>query len=795
MLPRIILIILAALAPVGRSLAAPAGWVTLKPEDFDRGKYTRSLEQSWLYHPGDDPAWASSDYNDSAWTSRPTAYLPEDVAQGKQAQLCWYRLHLEVDSTLIQAGLYMTYDVQGALEIFVDGSPVAGIGKIGTTADPQETYLFRNLEPVQLPLRTGSSHLLAVRFSNHSSQSIVRMSMQPGFRIYLLAGEPAAAAMSRDRDTRVIGWSLIGGLGVALTLLHLVMFFSYRRGRENLYFAAFAASFMCFALLLIHGWLTSGWSLPEAERFFTAFRLLIVAMSLTGMWFMQSVRGMKVRGGDTMFGLMLAAAWLISWLTNIQVAYIISLVACSELIRNLWIAMRMRMERIWIIGLGFAALVPMVMQQLALEFGWIKPQLWHEYPPMLVLMAMALSMSAYLGSRFAKINRDLEGKIVEAKKTQEALAESEARYRSMFENTLAGVGILDDQGKAIFVNDRWVEILGMQPEDVLGHDARNQVAPQYLEEINRRLARLYRGEASRDTYEFEIVRTDGNTRTVQVWATPYRTETGVVHIVLHSMDVTETREAERMQREAIQLAEKTARMASIGVMAGGITHEINQPLNAIMLHAETLQFMAKAGKLDQTVPVNTALEHIIKSTERISDIIQHMRSFWVTPATAASELVDLNNPMRQGLLLLEQRVRSHAIRLKLEVDPGPLWVKADPLQVEQIVVNLISNAINALDKISRGDKEIFVRTCRDDDTVMLEVRDNGIGLPPDDLDKIFDPFYSTDKEAGGTGLGLAIVQMFVEKFKGTVQAQNNPEGGACFRVRLPQGGDPTEAQG
>jgi PAS domain S-box-containing protein len=778
--------ILISLALAASCLSAPVGQLALSLSDFEEGKYPHALEHGWLFHSGNNPLWASPDYDDSKWTSHSSAFRSDDAAGGSQTQLCWFRLHLNLDSALATAGLYLAVEQQGALEIYFNGLLVYERGTVGDDAASEEIRICNSFEPVRLEAKPNEANLLAVRYSNHSDRGVVRLEMQPGFRIFLRAGKSAGEALKQDRDLRIIGWSLIAGLGLALTALHLLLFLSYKVGRENLYFAAYSASIMLFSLLIVHAWYIPGWTLTEANHFQIFFRVLLVVMAMTGMRFMQSVRGLSSKKGDRLVLALLILGCLTAWLTTAQVAYIICLIACIELVRSLWIAMRLRLERIWIIGIGFALLVPMVAHQLIIEFGWIRQQSWHEYPPMLVLLAMSLSMSAYLGSRFAAVNRSLETKISELDHSREALAESEARYRSMFENTVAGVGILDDQGVTIFANDRWIEILGAEPEDVLGQDARKQVASSYLEEINRRLGKLYTGQASQDTYEFEIIRADGRSRMVQVWATPYKTESGKIHLALHSMDVTDTREAERMQREAIQLAEKTARMASIGVMAGGITHEINQPLNAIMLHAETLQFMAKAGKLDQTDHVNTALDHIIQGTERISNIIQHMRSFWVAPAQSEGASVDLNDPVRQGLLLLEQRVRSHAIRFKIDVDPGPLLVCADPLQVEQIVVNLISNSINSLDKVAHANKFVSVRTYGEDDEAILEVRDNGVGLPAADLDKIFDPFYSTDKEAGGTGLGLAIVQMFVEKFKGAVHVENNSDGGATFQVRIPK---------
>ncbi len=515
---------------------------------------------------------------------------------------------------------------------------------------------------------------------------------------------------------------------------------------------------------------------------------------------MHAVSGIirHTRGNKLLFGSSLVLTALLAALMPMAWIYLGMMLLSAELLRALWIAMRQRVERIWILGLGFSAGIVAVLFNAAASFELVAEGPWIEFVSIGSLAALMLSASAYLGSRFALANQSLETKIEEGRQAVRALAESEARYRSIVENPIAGIGIVDEHSRLIYVNARYLEIIRCRHEDVIGQEVRGRIVPEHLDGVNAKLAALFSGNAVPLTHEYDIIAGDGKRRTMQAGVSLYRTRQGQRNMVIHLNDVTDARAAERKQREALALAEQTARMASIGVMAGGITHEINQPLNAIMLHAETLQFMAKANRLNQTEPVTTALNHIVMSTERISEIIQHMRGFWVdAPAATRICCVDLTPPVRQAVEMTDQKIHAHAIALQLDLSSTALYVDADALQLEQIVINLLTNAINALDRVKRHDKKILLRIFAEAHEAVLEVIDNGPGLPPIDPEKLFDPFFSTGKEKGGTGLGLAIVKMFVEKFKGAVTAENNATEGATFRIRLPlaERGTPPKSPG
>ena len=243
-----------------------------------------------------------------------------------------------------------------------------------------------------------------------------------------------------------------------------------------------------------------------------------------------------------------------------------------------------------------------------------------------------------------------------------------------------------------------------------------------------------------------------------------------------------TIEAEKQKNEAIQLINKSALLASIGVIAGGITHEINQPLNAIRMGADGLLFWNKQHRVLPEM-MTEMLEGISEAASRIDEIIKHMRSYWVEPNNKQFNLISLNSAVEKAVSLISQKLQSSEIKLKLFSSDEDLMVKANPVQLELIINNLIINSANALRNTDYKDKWIKINTHKDSQYIYLEISDNGTGLPDiTDTQKLFYPFFSTHKPQEGTGLGLAIVKMFADRFGAKITARNLPNRGAIFTI-------------
>ncbi|MCP4149043.1 MAG: GHKL domain-containing protein [bacterium] len=244
-------------------------------------------------------------------------------------------------------------------------------------------------------------------------------------------------------------------------------------------------------------------------------------------------------------------------------------------------------------------------------------------------------------------------------------------------------------------------------------------------------------------------------------------------------------EAEQKRIEAVRHAARNTRMASMGVMAAGITHEINQPLNAIKVTADSIRFwhQRNPGRLPNVFVEQFSL--ITESVDRIVEIIQHMRAFWVVKESPQISRIDINQAVKNALSLTRQQMNTHNIQHNFQSTESPLLVDANLIHVEQIIMNLLVNAIHALDEVKRETKTISLVTRREPQRAVLEIHDNGPGLPSTDPDKLFDPFFSTHTDGSGTGLGLAIVKRYIDRYNGVIDAQNGTAAGAKFSISFP----------
>ncbi|MFA7331323.1 MAG: ATP-binding protein [Candidatus Delongbacteria bacterium] len=245
-----------------------------------------------------------------------------------------------------------------------------------------------------------------------------------------------------------------------------------------------------------------------------------------------------------------------------------------------------------------------------------------------------------------------------------------------------------------------------------------------------------------------------------------------------------TYKLERKELETKRLLEQQARLASIGVMGAGITHEINQPLNAITINADGMLFKDDREKV-LPKEYRESVEQIHQAATRIDEIVKHMRSFWSRPDYLKHVSFDLNEGIKNALGLIRRQVASHGIALETSLCKGQIPVLGISIHLEQIVINLVVNAMHSLDKLTSGERRITLTTSRDNGLARLTVCDTGEGLPEGVKDRLFDPFYSTKPAGEGMGLGLAIVKSFIEEMDGCIECANQPQGGAMFSITLP----------
>jgi C4-dicarboxylate-specific signal transduction histidine kinase len=220
----------------------------------------------------------------------------------------------------------------------------------------------------------------------------------------------------------------------------------------------------------------------------------------------------------------------------------------------------------------------------------------------------------------------------------------------------------------------------------------------------------------------------------------------------------------------------------MGEMVAEIAHEINQPLASIANFANGLTARLEHGAEDVEA-LRTAAAHIASEALRASDIIRRLRDF-LRRGEVRRACCDMNALVRDALRLIEPELRQDAVALKLELAPVPLNVDVDRVQIAQVVLNLVRNALEAMAAGNGSRREVQVETARDTDgTVVVSVRDSGVGLPPAQETRIFEAFFTTKEE--GLGLGLSVSRSIIEAHGGRLWAQANHEHGTTVAFVLP----------
>jgi len=244
------------------------------------------------------------------------------------------------------------------------------------------------------------------------------------------------------------------------------------------------------------------------------------------------------------------------------------------------------------------------------------------------------------------------------------------------------------------------------------------------------------------------------------------------------------KQKEHEAKQSRLLVIRADRLAALGTMTAGIIHEITQPLNAINVSTQTILYGMSRGWVFDDDKVRNSLDLIVDQIKRINEIISNMRAFSRDGLPAVREKANLNTLVQRVLTLHGEQMKAHGI--EVEYNPGDVPDnEMNTQQVLQVILNLASNAYQALDESDNSDKKITVSTSASKEYILLEVSDNGPGIPQDILDKIFDPFFTTKEVGKGTGLGLSISSGIVNDHNGELDVRNNESGGTTFVMRLP----------
>ncbi len=372
-------------------------------------------------------------------------------------------------------------------------------------------------------------------------------------------------------------------------------------------------------------------------------------------------------------------------------------------------------------------------------------------------------------------SKQLQGMVED--RTKE-LRKSEQWHRSIVDNANDGIIVLDHNGIIINVNEKACEMHGFSRDALMGAHIRLLENPDKQNETDDRMRRLLQGEAL--VFESMHNKKDGTPIYLEI-SSKAITIDNEVFIQSFYRDITEKK---KLQEHVFQ----SQKMDSIGVLAGGIAHDFNNILTAIMGHTEII----RRGVLDEKS--SHSLNVIEDASRRAGRMVSKLLGF-ARKSNYESVPLNMNNVIFDTVKLLE-RVIDRKISLTVELDHGLPLIHGDLNQIEQVIMNLI---VNARDAMPNGGRIVIKTTAREvlkgmpdippyvppGHYVLLSVSDTGVGIPKDVVDKIFEPFFTTKERGKGTGLGLSMVYGAIKEHKGYIAVQSTPGKGTIFTVYLP----------
>jgi PAS domain S-box-containing protein len=390
------------------------------------------------------------------------------------------------------------------------------------------------------------------------------------------------------------------------------------------------------------------------------------------------------------------------------------------------------------------------------------------------------NMQLHLGDLVAERTAELEREVATRKQAQSALQESEEKYRSLVENASEAIVVIKDQGLA-FWNVRAMEITGYSAGELGSMPYMDLIHPDDRAMVGCEHDRVISGQADVSRYTMRFLARDGRRGWASVNSARIGWQGRPASLVLFS-DITELRRSEREAQQQREALARATRWTTLGELAASIAHDINQPLAAISANASTGLSLSRGDDVN-VGEIYEILQDIASDSKRAADVIRGLREL-LSGKESSRESFDLNALARETIMMLNSELSMRQIALEALWHSEPIIVSAGRVQLQQVMLNLVLNAVEAME--SGGAENRPIEVCTDCDEIGIArftVRDRGTGIREEHMEKVFDQLFST--KPGGLGMGLAISRTIIEAHGGRLSAENNEDLGAKVAFTLP----------
>ncbi len=702
-------------------------------------------------------------------------------------------------------------EVSTAYRLFVDDRLVAAVGSAGETGQTTEPRQI----PVLVSFAPASDRLhLLLQVSNFHHR-------RGGLWEVVRLGEEGQLRALRERE-RLGDFFLLGGIFV-MALYHLTLFALRRRFRASFYYGIFCFLVALRMLTTDERYLVDllanlSWA-PIVKLDYLSFYLAVPVFGLFLNSFFMSFSTRLVRG-CLMVGFAFSAVVILTpvriFSHTLPVYEIYTLVLAGyAFVHFLLVALRRPQVDAIVFLAGLSALFLAMINDILYVERFIQTGFWAPYALLVFIISQSYMISFRLIKTFnlfetrgndlrqalQSLKQEMRGRL----HVEEALRESEEKYRTILNSIEEGYYEVDLTGNMLFCNDSLCRIIGYARQELIGMNNRQYMPPEAYKGVYETFLHVYNTGQATKAFDWEVLTKEEAKKIVEASITLIRdtkgTPTGFRGVV---RDITERKRAEEQARAHQQQLMQASKMAVLGVLVSGVAHEINNPNNFIMLNAPILRaawqsalpiledYYRENGDfliggmpyLEMRQQMPRLLEGVSQGAERIKQIVANLKTYVRGDEAGLAQAVDVNAVIQSSILLLSNVIRNATDRFTVEYAEDLPRVRGSFQRLEQVILNLIQNACQALPD---GQKGIFVSTGRLQQAagVQIVIRDEGTGIAPEALPRIRDPFFTTKQDSGGIGLGLSISSKIVEEHRGTLRFNSAPGSGTTVTITLP----------
>jgi len=720
-----------------------------------------------------------------------------------------YRLNIALKKPADRLGLNLE-EISNAYNIYVNGQKVASMGRAGT--DQTTTVPLELPQVVDLEIETDRIELIIQASNFHhrpgGAWSVIKLGRLENIR--------------KTQEKRLSFDMFLFGSIFIIALYHLGLFAVHRKDPSPLYFSIFC--FLIALRLLTTGGRNIYLFFPQVSweyMYKYAYASFYLAVPAFGM-FMQSI---FPKLSERLFHLIAALAVVFSavvFFTPVRIfshtLNIYEIITLATLVYGLYVIfVSLPQKRIeaFVFLLGFAILAVAIINDMLHVENIIHTGLLTPFGFFFIILSQSVLLSYRFSSALITVQtqgRELrdtlesyKAEIQERVRAEQALRESEEKYRTILNSIEEGYYEVDLEGNLTFFNDSLRRHLGYSKDELTGMNNRQFMGSETAGRVYKTFNSVFETGRPATAVDWEMIAKDGSKKFVELSVSLMRNSEGrPVGFRGVARDITARKKAEEQARIHQQQLVQASKMVALGTLVSGVAHEINNPNSFIMLNSPILKeawenavpILEKyyqengdfvIGGLNYTemrTSIPTLFTGISDGAKRIQRIVDELKNYVRDNTTDLDQTVDINDVLKSSVSLLANMIKNPTNRFSVRYGSDLPPVKGNFQRLEQVMINLIQNACQALPDSQHG---IFVAVSLDqgESKIVLEVRDEGVGIPRDTLMNVTDPFFTTKHDSGGVGLGLSISSKIVEEHGGSMHFTSEFGAGTTVEIRLP----------